>query len=204
MIDARLRRMIDPPLDRVGAVLARRGISANSVTASGFFIGLLAVPLLAYEHYTLALVAIVANRVSDGLDGAVARHAGMTDFGGYLDIVADFVFYSAVVFGMVLARPEDAVWGSFLIFSFIGTGTSFLAYAIFAEKRALSTNIRGKKSIYYLGGLTEGFETIVALCLMCLVPGAFWLIALVFGMMCWLTTMSRVAWAHGTLVETKD
>ncbi|MDZ7685987.1 MAG: CDP-alcohol phosphatidyltransferase family protein [Gammaproteobacteria bacterium] len=203
MIDARLRRIIDPPLDRIGAMLAGVGITANQVTVTGFFIGMLAVPLLAYEHYAVALAAIGANRLSDGLDGAVARHSGMTDLGGYLDIVADFVFYSAVVFGIILARPQDAVWGAFLIFSFIGTGTSFLAYAIFAEKRQLSTTIRGKKSIYYLGGLTEGFETIVALCLMCLFPAAFWLIALVFGMMCWLTTMSRVAWARGTLVETR-
>jgi len=201
MIDARLRRLIDPPLDRVEAALAAGGITANQATLAGFAIGLCAVPLLAIEHYELALVAILANRRADGIDGAIARHRGATDFGGYLDIVADFIFYSAVVFGMVLARPEDAAWGAFLIFSFIGTGSSFLAYAIFAEKRKLSTSIRGRKSIYYLGGLTEGFETIVALCLMCLAPDAFWLIALVFGMMCWLTTASRVAWARGTLVD---
>ncbi len=201
MIDARLRQLIDPPLNRIGGRLAGAGMTANQVTLSGFAVGLLTIPLLAGEQYELALLAIALNRLADGLDGAVARHEGPTDFGGYMDIVADFVFYSAVVFGMALAQPEQAIFGAFLIFSFIGSGSSFLAYAIFAEKHKITTSIRGQKSIYYLGGLTEGFETIVALGLMCLIPGAFWLIALVFGIMCWITTGTRIAWAWRTLAE---
>ena len=30
---------------------------------------------------------IILNRVADGLDGAVARSTGQTDFGGYLDLL---------------------------------------------------------------------------------------------------------------------
>lgn len=201
MIDAHLRRVIDPPLDRVGARLAAAGITANQVTTAGLAIGLLTIPLLAFQHYGAALTAILLNRLTDGLDGAIARTGTATDFGGYFDIVADFIFYSAVVFGMALARPEDAAFAAFLIFSFIGSGSSFLAYAIFAEKHGITTSLRGQKSIYYLGGLTEGFETIVALVLICLFPDAFWLIATVFGMMCWVTTATRIAWAHRTLVH---
>ncbi len=202
MIDARIRRLIDPPLNRAGIMLHQHGVAANQVTWAGFVIGLTAVPLLAAHCYSAAIAAIVINRIADGLDGAVARAAGPTDIGGYLDIVVDFVFYSAVVFGVTLAQPDQAVWGAFLIFSFVGTGSSFLAYAIFAEKHGITTEVRGAKSIYYLGGLTEGFETIVVLIMMCLFPAWLWLISLVFGMMCWITTTMRIVWAYRTLGES--
>lgn len=201
MIDAALRRYVDPPLDKLASTLSRTALTANEVTLAGFVVGMAAVPALALEYFGLALVLVLANRFFDGLDGAVARQHGVTDLGGYLDIVLDFIFYSAIVFGFVLVDPENALWGAFLIFAFIGTGTTFLTYSVFAAKHDLSTAARGKKSIYYLGGLTEGFETIVALSLMCVFPSWFWLIALVFGSMCWITTATRIAWAWQTLKD---
>lgn len=195
MFDAALRRVVDPPLNAAGRVIARLGISANAVTLAGFVVGLGAVPALATEQYALALSLIVANRLADGLDGAVARAAGPSDLGGYLDIVLDFIFYSAVVFGVALGRPDEAVFAAFLIFSFIGTGASFLAYAIIAAKRGVTTETRGAKSIFYLGGLTEGAETIVCLMAICLFPDYFPWIAGVFGVMCWITTASRIGQA---------
>lgn len=199
MIDARLRRYLDPPLDEIARLLVRLGITANQVTVGSFVVGLAAVPAIATGHYGLGLALIGINRLGDGLDGAVARATVVTDLGGYLDIVLDFIFYSAVVFGFVLAIPQQASWGAFLIFSFIGTGSSFLGYSIFAAKRRITTSIRGRKSIYYLGGLTEGFETIACFVLMCLLPAYFWLIAATFGAMCWITTLTRIQWARETL-----
>lgn len=195
MLDAALRRVIDPPLDTAGRWLARRGVAANAVTIAGFAVGMLAIPALATGRYDLALAAILANRLADGLDGAIARAVGPSDLGGYLDIVLDFLFYSAVVFAVALGRPEHAVWAAFLIFSFVGTGSSFLAYAIVAAKRGVTTATRGRKSIYYLGGLAEGSETVIAFVLICLLPDAFPWIAGVFGAMCWITTASRIAQA---------
>lgn len=195
MFDAVLRRAIDPPLDAAGRRLARRGVTANTVTLIGFAVGSAAVPALACGRYDLALAAILANRLADGLDGAVARAAGPTDLGGYLDIVLDFLFYSAVVFGVALGRPQDALWAAFLIFSFVGTGTSFLAYSIIAAKRGVTSARRGRKSIFYLGGLAEGTETIAALALICLFPDRFPWIAGVFGAMCWITTATRIGQA---------
>lgn len=199
MIDARLRRYLDPPLDLIAGWICRTGVSANTVTLLGFAIGLAAIPLLALKAYTLALAVIVFNRLADGLDGAMARRTRISDIGAYLDIVLDFIFYAAVVFGFCLARPADAVYGAFLIFSFFASGATFLGYAIFAARRNIKTDIRGKKSIYYLGGLTEGFETIIAFTLMCLIPRQFAVIALVFGGMCWITGTMRIVWAWQTL-----
>ncbi len=60
---------------------------------------------------------------------------------------------------------------AFLLFSFInGTGSSFLAYAIMAE-RSGSAGLPAqqghkRKGFFYLGGLTEGAETILVLAAM--------------------------------------
>src|SRR5262245_33342796 len=104
----------------------------------------------------------------DGLDGAVARHRGPTDLGGYLDVLLDFLFYAGVPFFFAIGRPDDALPAAFLVFSFVGTGSSFLAFAAVAARRGIATEARGRKSIYYLGGLTEGAETIVAFVAVCL------------------------------------
>ena len=194
-----MRKLIGPPLDAAGRRLARAGISADVVTLTGFVIGLAAVPLLAAEYYAAALVPILANRMFDGLDGAIARQMGPTDYGGFLDIVCDFIFYSAVVLGFALARPQaNAVAAIFVVFGFVGTGTSFLAYSILAAKHGISTELRGAKAFFYLGGLMEGTETIAFFVAMCLLPDHFVLLALVFGALCWLTTASRVLAARRT------
>ena len=204
MFDRAMRRIIDPPLDALGRRVAERGVTADTVTLAGFAVGLVAVPLLAFEWYGSALAAILLNRFADGLDGAVARRRGPSDLGGYLDIVCDFLFYGAVAFGFALARPENALPAAFLIFSFIGTGASFLAFAAIAAKRGLATSMRGGKSLYYIGGLTEGTETIATFIAFCLFPNAFALIAYGFGLLCWLTTLSRILTARRAFADPAD
>jgi phosphatidylglycerophosphate synthase len=193
MLDARLRQLIAPVVDRIGAALARRGVGANAVTVSGFLIGVAAWGALSVRAYYLATALILANRVADGLDGAVARRSGLTDLGGYLDIVLDFLFYAGVPFFFAVGQPEAALPAAFLIFSFVGTGASFLAFAVIAAKRGLTTPSYGQKSIYYLGGLTEGAETIGLFVLIGLLPEHFGLLAWTFGGLCWLTTATRIA-----------
>ncbi|MGH7805280.1 MAG: CDP-alcohol phosphatidyltransferase family protein [Candidatus Binatia bacterium] len=195
MLDGLVRPLIDPQLDRVAVRLAARGISADALTWTGLAIGIASVPAIAAEHYLVGLFFILASRVSDGLDGAVARCTAPTDRGAYLDIVCDFLFYSAVPFAFALARPGNAVAAAFLIFAFVGTGSSFLAFAAIAAKRSITTTARGAKSIYYLGGLTEGTETILAFAIFCLAPEAFPTAAAIFALLCWITTASRIATA---------
>jgi len=193
MLDGFLHPVIAPPLDRIARWLAALGVSADTLTWTGFVIGLAALPAIGTEHYGLGLILVLVNRLIDGLDGAVARQTSPTDRGAYLDIVCDFVFYSAVVFAFAVARPMNAIAGAFLIFSFVGTGSSFLAFAAVAAKRSLTTTSRGAKSIYYLGGLTEGTETILAFVVFCLAPASFPVGASIFGALCWVTTASRIA-----------
>jgi phosphatidylglycerophosphate synthase len=200
MLDARLRRLIDPPLERLAGPLAARGLSANAVTLIGFALGLCAMAAIALQLYLLGLGLLLLNRLCDGLDGALARRRGLSDLGGFLDIVLDFIVYSGVPFAFALADPvRNGLPAAFLIFSFVGTGTSFLAFAIMAAKRGLATDLRGRKSLYYLGGLTEGTETLLAFVLACLLPGWFPAVAYVFGGLCWLTTATRITVAWQTL-----
>ncbi len=195
MLDGVIRRQIDPLLDRAGAVLSRCGLGANAVTVVGFLVGAGAWGALAFGQYPLALGLIAVNRVADGLDGAIARKRGPTDLGGYLDIVLDFVFYAGVPFFFAVGAPDLSLPATFLVFSFVGTGASFLAFAVMAAKRGLVNESRGRKSIYYLGGLTEGSETIALFVLVCLFPAWFAPLAWGFGGLCWLTTLCRIAMA---------
>ena len=192
MLDSRLTPFIDPYLAKIARQLVRLGCQANTLTVIGFVIGMLSMPLLALHFYDWAAVCVVLNRLLDGLDGAVARESAPTEVGGYLDIVLDFIFYSAVVFSFALAQPENAVYAAFLIFAFIGSGTTFLTFAIFAEKHLLFTSAQGSKSIYYLSGLVEGTETFITLLAMCLLPSYFWIIALFVGSLCWVSTLFRI------------
>ena len=198
MLDRIVRPWIDPPLDRAGRLLAAAGVSANAVTLGGFAVGLAAIPAIGTGHYLAGLGLLLANRLSDGLDGAVARVRGPTDLGGYLDIVCDFILYSGWAFAFALADPAHAIPAAFLMLSFMGTGASFLAYAIFAAKRGVTTEISGSKSLYYLGGLTEGAETILVFMAFCLAPQYFAIMAYAFAAACWVTTASRVLAAART------
>jgi phosphatidylglycerophosphate synthase len=205
MLDARLRRLIDPLVDAAGAELARRGASADGLTWVGFALGLLAIGAVATQHHGTALVLLLVNRLADGLDGAVARRTRPTDLGGFLDIVLDFLVYAGMVFGFALADPEaNALAAAFLLFAFMGTGSSFLAFAIMAAKRGITTELRGRKSFYYLDGLAEGTETILFLALACLLPDQFVPLAIGFAVMCWATTVARIAAGVQLLRESPD
>lgn len=186
-------------------LLARR-ISANQVTVTGFAIGLLALPLLALEWYLPALVVILLNRLGDGLDGVLARLGDTTsDAGGFLDIGLDFVFYGAVVFGFALANPADnALAAALLLFAFIGTGSSFLAFAIMANRHQLQRPHFPNKAFYYLHGLTEGTETILAFVLFCLFPQHFVILATLFAIACLITTATRLWGGYHTLMQASD
>ncbi|PIQ28379.1 CDP-alcohol phosphatidyltransferase [bacterium (Candidatus Blackallbacteria) CG17_big_fil_post_rev_8_21_14_2_50_48_46] len=196
MLDAWLRPHIDRPLQAIAEQLEKVGLHANAVTLIGFCLGLAAASALAWRQFGWGLGFFLLNRLLDGLDGALARRLGPTDFGGYLDIVSDFLVYALLVFAMALAQPDSALHASLLLFSFMGTSTTFLAYAILAAKRNLHTQARGPKAFYYLGGLTEGSETLIFFCILFLIPEQFKLLALIFSAMCLLTTFSRMlsAW----------
>ena len=192
MFDTRARQIIDPPLNSLGQQIASFGVSANLVTLVGLGFGIVAAVTIAFGATYLALVPLLLSRLADGLDGAVARATGKTDFGGYLDIVCDFLFYGLVPMAFVWMEPQNAASGAFLLASFYFNGASFLGYAILAEKHGLETKAQGIKSLYYSNGLLEGTETIAFFVLLCLFPSAFPVLAWIFGGLCFVTATLRI------------
>lgn len=201
MLDTTIRRWIDPTLNRVATGLAYLGLGANAVTVLGFGFGLLSWVALAFTEYSPALIFIISNRSLDGLDGALARKLGSSDLGGYLDITLDFIFYAGVPFFFAVGRPDLALPAAFLVFSFVGTGSSFLAFASVAARRGSNMTASKSKTIHYLGGLTEGTETIALFLLICLFPEWFTYLAWGFGGLCWLTTATRIYTAYQSFRE---
>ena len=193
MLDQAFNEAARRPLQFAAALLHRWGISADGLTLAGFFLGMLCLPLLAMGHPLWALAAMALNRLADGLDGALARLGTPTDRGAYLDIVCDFLFYASVPFGFAMANPTDnALPAATLLFAFMGTASSFLAFGVLAAKRGITNLAYPQKGFYYLGGLTESTETMAAFALMCLNPSWFASLAYGFSALCALTTVTRL------------
>ncbi|MGL6072442.1 CDP-alcohol phosphatidyltransferase family protein [Craterilacuibacter sp.] len=194
MLDSLLLPLLARPLKYLARTLKRYGVSADSVTLAAFAIGMAAATAIALHQFITGLILILLSRLLDGLDGTLARLSTPTDRGAFLDISLDFLFYSSIPFAFALAAPEaNALASAALIFAFVGTGTSFLAFAVIAEKRKLGSTVYPNKGIYYLGGLTEASETLACFALMCLLPHYFALFAWGFAALCALTTLSRLA-----------
>ncbi|TDX28356.1 phosphatidylglycerophosphate synthase [Modicisalibacter xianhensis] len=193
MLDSFANRLLEKPLRWMAKGFVQLGIRPDQMTLAGFIIGMFAIPSLATENYTLALLLIALNRLADGMDGAIARLTSTSDAGGFLDISLDFIFYSSVPLGFILADPlQNAAAGGVLMLSFVGTGVSFLTFAIFAEKNKIKNVSFPNKSFHYIGGLMEGSETQIFFIVLCVFPHWFPLLAYFFTFLCMVTASSRI------------
>ncbi len=185
--------MLKPALDAGARVLVRWGIGADAVTLAGFAIGVAAAVAIGFGATGWGLTLLLASRLADGLDGAVARQTRTTDRGAFLDITLDFLFYASIPLAFALADPaRNALPAAALLAAFIGTGSSFLAFAVMAERRGLASDAYPNKGLFYLGGLTEAGETLICFALMCLWPERFTWWAYGFAALCALTIVTRI------------
>jgi phosphatidylglycerophosphate synthase len=192
MFDGVLKRKLDPVSDRIAGLLVSAGLTANAVTIAGFALGMLGAVLVALDRPLVGLALFLAGRIADGLDGAIARRRGISDFGGFLDIVLDFIVYASFVLAFAIRDPAHALAAAVLLASFLTTGTAFLARAIMEAKGGRTSTYAGRKSLYCAAGIAEGFETIVALSLMALAPAWFPVIAYGFAALCVASGIARI------------
>lgn len=193
MLDRAATALLKPALERVAAGLVRAGVGADAITFAGFALGIAGAAAIALGSPLTGLALIAASRLCDGLDGAVARWTAPTDRGAFLDITLDFVFYASVPLAFAIADPAaNALAAALLLAAFIGTASSFLAFAVFAERRGLASSDFPSKGLYYLGGLTEATETLACFAAMCLWPQHFALLATVFAALCAVTAITRI------------
>jgi len=193
MLDRAAIAVLKPLLDAGAGVLVRRGVGADAVTLAGFAIGIAAAVAIAFGAFGWGLALLLASRLADGLDGAVARLTQPTDRGAFLDITLDFLFYASIPLAFALADSRaNALPAAVLLAAFIGTGSSFLAFAVLAERRGLASMAFPEKGFYYLGGLTEATETLLCFGLMCLWPDKFAWWAYGFASLCAMTIATRI------------
>jgi phosphatidylglycerophosphate synthase len=193
MLDRALIAVLRPALDAGARALVRVGVGADAVTLAGFAIGIAAAVAIGFGAYGSGLALLLASRLADGLDGAVARRTHTTDRGAFLDITLDFLFYASIPLAFALADPvRNALPAGVLLAAFIGTGSSFLAFAVMAERRGLASDAYPSKGFYYLGGLTEASETLICFVLMCLWPDHFAWWAYGFAALCGITVATRI------------
>jgi phosphatidylglycerophosphate synthase len=195
MFDRQATALIKPLVSAGAGLLLRLGLRADQVTLASFALGLLAALLISQQQFLAALALILLSRLGDALDGALARATLATDRGGFLDIVLDFIFYASIPLAFAFADPaRNALPAAALLAAFIGTGSSFLAFATIAAKRGLANTDYPDKSFYFLGGLTEATETLAFFAAMCVWPQHFATLAWVFAGLCLLTTGMRIWW----------
>ena len=200
MLDRFAISLLRPPVTAAAKVLVRAGVGANSITVVGFAIGLIAAILIANSAYLAGATAIFISRICDALDGSVARQTHSTDAGGFLDIALDFLFYASIPLAFAVANPDtNALAAATLLAAFVGTSSSFLAFATLAAKRGLTSLDYPDKSFYFLGGLTEATETLACFAAMCLWPQHFALLAYSFSALCAITIATRIGWGWKAL-----
>jgi phosphatidylglycerophosphate synthase len=193
MLDRYATALIKPVVNAAGKSLARAGVTADQLTFAAFFIGIAAAFFMASGAYLAGAVAIFLSRSCDALDGAVARQRTPTDRGGFLDIALDFLFYASIPLAFAVADPaRNALAAATLLAAFVGTASSFLAFAAIAAKRGMHSTAYPDKSLYFLGGLTEATETLMMFAAMCFWPQHFATLAYVFAAACCITIATRL------------
>ena len=193
MLDRVALRGLTPLLTRLARGLVGLGVGADAITLAAFVLGIAAAGLIALSLPLWGLAVLLLSRLLDGLDGTVARLTHTSDRGAFLDITLDFLVYAAVPLAFAVSQPAaNALPAAVLLAAFVGTGSSFLAFSVLAERRGLKSSDYPSKGIYYLGGLTEASETLLCFALMCLWPQHFAWWAYGFAAMCVATIVTRI------------
>lgn len=202
MFDAWLRAWKDRLFAGIAPAVGRV-LSANALSLLAFAAGIGAAVLASRAAYLPALALWILNRILDGLDGSVARATGaQSDFGGYFDIVLDFVVYAAIPLGLVAAATErtTVLLGAALIGSFLVNAASWIYLAAILERRGRGAESTGERTTITMPpGLVAGFETFVFYALFLLLPA---LLAPLFALMIAgvaVNVVQRLLWARRVL-----
>jgi phosphatidylglycerophosphate synthase len=191
--------------DRLLAPLATllRGVAPNVLTLVAFILGIAAAVAAWQAAWIPGLLLWLANRTVDGLDGTVARLTDrQTDFGGYLDILLDFVVYAAIPIGFALqsAQRDVLIWAAILEAAFFVNACSWMYLSAVLEKRASGARATGELTTVTMPpALIAGFETVVFFSLFFLMPQN---VPTLFGVMTLLVSVNivqRLVWARRIL-----
>lgn len=176
-------------------------VHPNVVSIIALGVGLLSATAIIYEAFLPGLVLWLFNRVLDGLDGVVARvHDKQSDFGGYLDLLLDFVVYLAIPIAFLVARPTmPNMWaGVALLAIYVLNLLSWTTLSAILEKRQLQSKNR-LTTMEMPVGLIEGAETIIFYSLFFLMPGYVVYLFSLMAILVLITAGQRVWWVYRNL-----
>jgi CDP-diacylglycerol--glycerol-3-phosphate 3-phosphatidyltransferase len=127
----------------LGAMLARRGFTADMMTYIGLLLQVAALPLIITGYFGWALVVGIIASLCDGMDGAVARAgAGPTTAGAFLDStldrVSELMVAAALVVYFVIEGPQ---WGP-IIAVLVFMGSAQMVSYIRARAEALGVDCK--------------------------------------------------------------
>ena len=196
MFDSSLRRF----KDRVGTPLAQRmsRVSPMFISMLALVVGLLATYAAYKGQYIWAFAFWILNRILDGLDGLIARlHDRQSDFGGYVDILTDYIVYASLPIGLVAGSPsiERYLALAFMLASFYVNTASWMYLAAILEKRA-AHDPDTQTTIVMPVGIIGGFETIIAYGIFLLFPAHITILFSIFATLVFITIIQRLIWAH--------
>ena len=200
MKDALLRqqkdRLLRPLVERFLA-----HVSPDQLSVIAVIPGIFAAVAVVYGFVQVGLVLWLLNRVLDGIDGLAARvHGKTSDWGGYLDLLLDFVVYLLVPISFVWAMPTiQNLWAFvFLLISLQVNTLSWTLLSAILEKRRQGQRDR-LTTVEMPNGLIEGAETVVFFSLFYLLPEYITALFALMGILVFFTAGQRFWWAWHNL-----
>ena len=201
MFDHLLRGTKDRLLAPLASLL--RDVQPNMLSFMALLLGLAAAVAAAGGRWRVGAVLWLANRVVDGLDGSVARLAGtQTDFGGYFDILLDFVVYAAIPLGFAVHSVDRGVLVMAVLLegAFFVNACSWMYLAAVLEKRASGAGASGELTTVTMPpALIAGFETIVFFTLFFLFPDRLVTLFALMSALVGINVIQRLLWARKVL-----
>lgn len=173
-------------------------VSPIHISILALVVGLLATCAALKQQYTWAFALWILNRTLDGLDGLIARlHDGQSDFGGYVDILTDYIVYASLPIALTVGSPssERYLALALMLASFYVNTASWMYLAAILEKRS-AHNPDTQTTIVMPAGIIGGFETIIAYGIFLLFPTHITTLFSIFAILVFITIIQRLIWAR--------
>lgn len=205
MLDKQLIILTNYPLELLGKICVFLRISPLAITLANIPITIIIFICILKEFFIVAIILIIINRILDGLDGVVARQTNTNSVrGAYMDLVVDYLFYTAVPLAHGILNPEKNAIATMLILAvFILSGINFIASSSAAHKLDITSSRFPQKNFYYHSNLIEGSETILYVLTITMFPNFFPIISYICASMIIISIpISTIArYKHFSMVE---
>jgi phosphatidylglycerophosphate synthase len=206
MVDKALRKVKEKMLTLPAHWLSTF-LSPVAITSIGLVVGLGSCWFVLQGQFVIAFILWIVNRFADGVDGIVARlNNQATDFGGYLDIVFDFIIYACIPIAFVVQLNDGLpisggvtkeMWAmAAMLALFYINAAGWIYLSAILEKRKQGAKERGESTTVSMpDGIVEGTEGVVSYSLLFIFPHYVFYIFVVVTVLTFVTVIQRIVWA---------